>query len=223
MICRSMACARLELHQARLATSAKLRAEWDRRLEKNAVAVDVLNSNRSLWMAAGGADPETLASPTEISLDRCANTVRVLQAMIQKHGPRGGLDSFVQDIEGAVRMMKVVSWEAIRKDRFSLTPQALFDELVRNTQFILSSWSGDATRRQVRMRAPLDEEERADPEEVGEVPEEKLRPSDKYDLDLDGEFRTKKFQKRFRHWEEVAKVAYEVILDEMRTLLERPS
>ncbi len=218
-----MACARLELHQARLATSAKLRAEWDRRLEKNAVAVDVLNSNRSLWMAAGGADPETLATPTEISLDRCENTVRVLQAMIQKHGPRGGLDSFVQDIEGAVRMMKVVSWEAIRKDRFSLTPQALFDELVRNTQFILSSWSGDATRRQVRMRAPLDEEERADPEEVGEVPEEKLRPSDKYDLDLDGEFRTKKFQKRFRHWEEVAKVAYEVILDEMRTLLERPS
>ena len=218
-----MACARLELHQARLATSAKLRAEWDRRLEKNAVAVDVLNSNRSLWMAAGGADPETLATPTEISLDRCENTVRVLQAMIQKHGPRGGLDSFVQDIEGAVRMMKVVSWEAIRKDRFSLTPQALFDELVRNTQFILSSWSGDTTRRQVRMRAPLDEEERADPEEVGEVPEEKLRPSDKYDLDLDGEFRTKKFQKRFRHWEEVAKVAYEVILDEMRTLLERPS
>ena len=104
-----MACTRLELHQSRLATSAKLRAEWDRRLEKNAVAVDVLNSNRLLWMTAGGADPETLISPTEISLDHCARTVQLLQAMLQKHGPRGGLDSFVQDIETAAKMMKVVS------------------------------------------------------------------------------------------------------------------
>ena len=73
-----------------------------RRLEKNAVAVDVLNSNRQLWEAAGGLDPDTLASPTEISLDQCAKTVEVLQAMLQKHGPRGGLDSFTEDIENAV-------------------------------------------------------------------------------------------------------------------------
>ena len=109
LVCRSMACTRMELHQSRLATSAKLRAEWDRRLENNAVAVDVLNSNRQLWMTAGGVDPETLVSPTEPSLDHCARTVQLLRAMLQKHGPRGGLDSFVQDIEGAVQMMKVVS------------------------------------------------------------------------------------------------------------------
>ena len=107
LICRSMACVKMELHQARLATSAKLRAEWDRRLDKNSAGVDILNSNLQLWTKAGGTDPETLASPTEIMLEHCAKTVEVLQAMLQKHGPQGGLDSFVQDIEGAVKMLKV--------------------------------------------------------------------------------------------------------------------
>ncbi len=222
MICRSMAVTRMELHQSRLATSAKLRAEWDRRLEKNAVAVDALNSNRQLWLTAGGPDPEGLTNPSEMSLEHCAKTIRVLQAMLQKHGPRGGLDSFLQDIESAVKMMRVVSWEAIRKDRFSFTPQALFDELARTTQFILSSWSGDATRRQARMKAPLEEEGEKDEEDV-QGDEKPLRHKDKYGLDIDGEFRTKKSQNRFRHWEEVVKIANEVHLDEMRTLLERAS
>jgi len=124
-------------------------------------------------------------------------------------------------------MLKVASWEAIRKDRFSLTPEALFDELVRNTQFTLTSWRGDATRRQERMRAPLEEsEEKDDLETEGEqnteagASEKKLRSADRFGLDIDAEFRTKKFKARFRHWQEVAKVATEVALDEIRTLLE---
>ena len=109
LVCRSAACTRLELHAARLATSTKLRAEWDRRLEKNSAAADVLNSNRRLWLHVGGKEPDTLVSPTEPSIDHCYKIVEVLQGMLQQHGPRGGLDSFVQDIEVAVKMMKVVS------------------------------------------------------------------------------------------------------------------
>ena len=109
LVCRSAACTRMELHHARLASSGKLREEWDRRLERNSVAVDVLNDNRELWMTAGGPDPDTLAAPTEISLEHSSSTVLVLQSMLQKHGPQGGLDSFVQDIEVAVKMLKIVS------------------------------------------------------------------------------------------------------------------
>jgi hypothetical protein len=109
LVCRSAACTRLELHAARLATSTKLRAEWDRRLEKNSAAADVLNSNRRLWLQAGGKEPDTFVSPTEASIDHCHKTFEVLQTMLQKYGPQGGLDSFVQDIEVAVKMMKVVS------------------------------------------------------------------------------------------------------------------
>ena len=63
-------------------------------------------------------------------------------------------------------------------------------------------------------------EDGADSEEEGE-PEEQapLRPPDKYGLDIDSEFRGK-VKGKFLGWEEVAKMAFEVILDEMRTLFE---
>ena len=73
-----------------------------RRLDKNAAAVDVLNSNREIWFAAGGPDIEVLASPTEPMIDHCNRTVTVLHAMLQKHGAQGGLDSHVEDITNAV-------------------------------------------------------------------------------------------------------------------------
>ena len=62
-------------------------------------------------------------------------------------------------------------------------------------------------------------EDGADSEE--EEPEEQapLRPPDKYGLDIDSEFRGK-VKGKFLGWEEVAKMAFEVILDEMRTLFE---
>ena len=78
------------------------------------------------------------------------------------------------------------------------------------------------------MRAPLEETEdeedtgtKADEDVEEEVSEEKLRFADKYGLDIDAEFRTKKFKARFQNWQDVAKVATEILLDEMRTLLER--
>ena len=73
-----------------------------RRLDKNAAAVDVLNSNRDIWFAAGGPDIEVLASPTEPMIDHCNRTVTVLHAMLEKHGAQGGLDSHVEDITNAV-------------------------------------------------------------------------------------------------------------------------
>ena len=61
-----------------------------------------------------------------------------------------------------------LGWEAIRKDRFPLTPLALFEGLVRNTQFILASWNGDATRREARMQAPIEEDDDGKPGEAHE-------------------------------------------------------
>ena len=78
-----------------------------RRLDKNAAAVDVLNSNRDIWYAGGGPDIEQLASPTEIMIDHCNRTVTVLHAMLEKHGAQGGLDSHVEDITNAVPGMNL--------------------------------------------------------------------------------------------------------------------
>ena len=99
MICRSLACLRMELCNTRIASSQKLRQEWDKRLENNALAVDRLQENRELWLRAGGPDPEQLASPTEIDMEEVSKTLSTLAAMLERHGPTGGLDSFVEEIK----------------------------------------------------------------------------------------------------------------------------
>ena len=128
----------------------------------------MLQSNRDIWFAAGGPDIEPLVSPTEPMIDHCNRTVTVLHAMLEKHGAQGGLDSHVEDITNAVqglnsthsrstacaiirvspvslckvKLLKVASWEAIKRDRFSVTPPAIYDELVaphrtKNICFVL--------------------------------------------------------------------------------------
>jgi hypothetical protein len=186
MLCRSLSCMRMELCKARLATSQKLRNEWDKRLENNSIAVDRIQENRELWLQAGGPDPDALQTPTEILLAEANRTVEVLNLMLEKHGPVGGLDSFVETLQSAVKMLKVVGWSAIKADRFSLTSPGMYDALVRNAQHLLSSWSGDYTRRQARLREPLEE----DGEEKEERPaaaaaegdDENLREKDRFNL-----------------------------------------
>ena len=150
---------RTELCKARTATSEKLRNEWDKRLDINSQAVDRIQENRDLWLRAGGPDPDKLAAPSESLVEDAKRTSEVLTRMLETHGPSGGMDSFVETLQNAVRMLKAVSWSAIKADRFSLTPDALYNELVRNAQTLLSSWSGDYTRRQARMRAPLEQDD----------------------------------------------------------------
>ena len=104
MICRSLACLRMELCNSRLASSLRLRQEWDKRLENNSLAVDRLQGNRDLWLRAGGCDPELLASPTECHLEKVSRTVGTLDAMLEKQGPTAGLDSFVEEIKARVML-----------------------------------------------------------------------------------------------------------------------
>ena len=150
---------RTELCKARTATSEKLRNEWDKRLDLNSQAVDRIQENRDLWLRAGGPDPDKLAAPSESLVEDAKRTSEVLTRMLETHGPSGGMDSYVETLQNSVRMLKAVSWSAIKADRFSLTPDALYNELVRNAQTLLSSWSGDYTRRQARMRAPLEQDD----------------------------------------------------------------
>ena len=50
-------------------------------------------------------------------------------------------------------MLKEVSWEAIRRERFFLTPKGLFGELVRNAQQHLRQRTDESSRRQARLKA----------------------------------------------------------------------
>jgi len=219
MICRSLAALRMELMHSRLATTQKLRQEHDKRLENNALAVDRIQDNRELWFRAGGCEPNLLLTPTELLTEHATSTVEQLHKMLSVYGSSGGLDSFVEDITNAVKKIKIVSWEAIKKDRFSLTPDGIYNDLVRNTEHIISSWGRDYERRQTRMRRPLELDAEAREEADKEVKEVTCRLKDKHELDIDKEFRRPP-KKRFANWEDTLKSTNEVLIDEMLTLLE---
>ena len=85
LVCKSLAILRLELQAKRCATSAKLRQEYERRVEDNARAVDVLDNNQHLWRHVGGSDPQMFLRPSENSLGRRG----VSKTSGSRHGRRG--------------------------------------------------------------------------------------------------------------------------------------
>ena len=66
--------------------------------------------------------------------------------------------AYVEEICDAVGKVKVVSWEAIHRERFPLTPAGIYSELCRNAQVLLKRQAADALRRSVRLAAAEAEE-----------------------------------------------------------------
>ena len=149
LVCRSIAVLRLELQQNRVASTEKLRREWERRLDDNKRSVDVLMNNRHLWshvsdckyinvsalppaptrtvlalVHVDGPSPEDeLVDPTELALLEAKQCCEALARMAEAHGSaQNELHVYVEEITKAVSAIKIVSWEAIRQDRFTLTP-----------------------------------------------------------------------------------------------------
>ena len=112
-----------------------------------------------------------------------------------------------------------MTWEAIRRERFFLTPKALYDDLVRNAQMHLSRRDDECARRRARLsvedevvETPLDSQ--GDPSAL-QLPAH--RDPDKYKLDLD-KFKNKSHRKP-HNWKRAVRQASEVLLDEMHVLL----
>ena len=61
------------------------------------------------------------------------------------------VEAFAEDLVSAVEQVKVVTWDAIRRDRFSLTPEGLFDELSRSAAALLSQVDAEAKRRKANL------------------------------------------------------------------------
>ena len=72
----------------------------------------------------GGPDPETLFAPPADALERCRLACERLDHL-RRHDDRDGLDEFADEIKQAVASLKSLAWEAIRVERFNMTPVAL--------------------------------------------------------------------------------------------------
>ena len=110
-------CLRLELAQTRLATSTKLRLEWEARSATNSKAVDILHDNQSLWRHVAGPDPTLLFRPSVADLEQARRAAERLEKMLSHADD--GLETFARECIAAVATLSLVEWEAIRREKFA--------------------------------------------------------------------------------------------------------
>ena len=92
---------------------------------------------------------------------------------------RDGVDEYCAEITQAVGSLKSLEWEAIRAERFSMTPPALHSELVRNAESLLHKRASELIRRQEWLASPVEED--AGNRDVAVKPGQ----ADKYGINLD--------------------------------------
>ena len=128
----------------------------------------------------GGPSPHLLRRPTEADVVVAHSAVNNLKRLLQKREEAGtaddGLAAFAEEICTAVRKIKVVSWEAIHRERFPLTPLGIYGELCRNAQVLIEIQAADAYRRLARLAAADIAQAEEPTQEEFEVPHPDLKP-----------------------------------------------
>ena len=97
-----------------------------------------------------------------------------------------GFESKAKECIQAVAALKLLDWEAIRTERFSLTPPGLFSELVRNAEVLLRKHVEEKRRREEWLNEEIEDKKVAE----GDTDVPLTRNPDKYKLDLE-EFKLK--------------------------------
>ena len=194
---RSLALVRIELSQNKVASTSKLRREFEKRTENNSTAVNILHNNQHLWLSVDGPPPDELFRPSAANIEKSKQCSDTLQRMCAVDD-RDGLSEFAQEISRAVATLSSVEWEDIRKEKFSLTPPALYSDLVRTAESLISRMAAETTRRQKWLAAEVA------PDQDRQVPIS-ASTTDKYGIDLE-EFKMKTGKKPKR-WKTAVKVA----------------
>ena len=150
-----------------------------------------------------------MSSLTEFDIRQAKRAADMLQRMLdEQQNYKDGFDSFAQECIRAVGTLKLLEWDAIRRERFPLTPSGLFAELVNNAETLLTRQADEAERRQEWLAADQQEEEGGD---VVVIPSR----ADKFGCDPD-RF-TKKTGRKPANFARAVKIAGWVHIDEMRS------
>ena len=139
--------------------------------------MNILHNNQHLWLSVDGPPPDELFRPSAANIEKSKQCSDTLQRMCAVDD-RDGLSEFAQEISQAVAMLSSVEWEDIRKEKFSLTPPALYTDLVRTAESLISRMAEETTRRQKWLAAEVA------PDEDRQVPIA-ASTTDKYGIDLE--------------------------------------
>ena len=124
-VARSLVTMKIQLSHQRIATTAKLKQEYETRLQRNEEACSVLSSNWQLWVqTVHGPCPDSLLRPTETLLTQARAAGEVLGRLAEHYKDAGdGTGIYAEECKKAVDSLRRVSWAAIRDEKFHLTPQ----------------------------------------------------------------------------------------------------
>jgi hypothetical protein len=164
-VCRSVATLRVQLREMRIATTAKIRTEHETRSQRNAEAVAVLDANWKMWRHVGGVDLDFLQEPNEEALARAHEAKDTLIKLKESHADAADNTGAIADeLIKAVNTLSSLDFEAIRRDKFPLTPETIFDSLVLHMNHSKQKLRAEQKRREDWLKSP-----RAGADEDGEV------------------------------------------------------
>ena len=131
--CRSLLCMKLDLSRFRVATTRALIQEREARVAANRGEIARIQLHRAIWDAAAGPDPAILGEPTEEVLHEAfAAAGRIHQKYLMqpqdKREPpdeQECLSAFAAQVIESTSLLQLTSWDAIRRERFNCTPEAL--------------------------------------------------------------------------------------------------
>ena len=83
LLSRSVGLLRVELSESQIASTAKLRKEFEKRNEDNSVACDVLHNHQHLWQSVGGPQVESLFRPSVAGLEKAKQCSDTLEKMAE--------------------------------------------------------------------------------------------------------------------------------------------
>jgi len=215
---RSIATLKVHLKHTRVATTKRIKDEYERRRDKNREVIKVLEANSQLWNMVGGPCVEYLAEPSEEALDRAHEAKELLLKIRAQEDPPDNAAQIAHDMIKAVNALTSLDFERIRVEKFPMTPETLFEGFVNNMKELHSErkLAAEDLRRQKWLSTRTGEEYRDDEDCITNLAR---AGADKFGCDPDAFSRPSSRQKPKGFANAVRKASL-VHMDEMRTLLE---
>ena len=166
-----------------------------------------------MWMHVGGPCFDYLKDPSDEALHRAEEAkAHLIMIKDQQADAADNAAAIAGECIKAVEALSSLNFEAIRRDRFPLTPEAIYEGFVKNMRDLTRSLEAEDVRRRdwLSMEAAVVD---------AEVKVPAAARGDKYGCDPDVFLRPANPRVKPRGWKRAVQNASLVHIDEMRTLL----
>ena len=89
LLSRSVGLLKLEVSDSQIASTSKLRNEFQKRSNDNSTACDVLYNHQDVWASVGGPPAESLFRPSEVDIKLAKECCTTLQKLSEGDDPDG--------------------------------------------------------------------------------------------------------------------------------------